>query len=237
MCGYSLVGLPDGRCPECGWHFTHGYLAEFDRERLARKAQKRDAAFASRLAVMVITTIALMYIAPAFDSVPKSLGGAWVVMFTLILPLRGHDRAVVLAASACLMAGTLLLDIYPSYAEATFVGVPVVIVAACVTLVHLLRRWPVLVSILLMVGAALPLFLLGSGITMQGIERVSGGYMWMDYDVPTLRGWRWMQPTTACVLGPSLVAIALAIPAGLWLLKQRLVGSNHIEVTDPTDRQ
>lgn len=172
MCGYSLVGLADGRCPECGQGFTHTELLG---QHKANVERVRNSISGWRIFALFIYSLAVLFLLALYAVLPG-------------LALLGFAVLIAVAVREAMLG---------------------------------LRRNLRLASNVLLLFVAGPLLLMGIGLVTHSLPLWRGGYRWTEFDYPTVRGGEWLPPGRGVVLGVSFIAIALAIPAGLYLLWRR----------------
>jgi len=111
QCGYTLRGLPDGRCPECGAGFIRGHLLVEQYVRLRRPKTDRYRRLVKRLLVIAL---------PVHGTINLAMFGLWLAV--TVAPewsmdvLFAHDLgpwlrgafAIAVVSTVALIAATIL---------------------------------------------------------------------------------------------------------------------------------
>ncbi len=209
-CGYSLAGVVNFRCPECGQAFSVNQLERHARALRESRERNRSLVKGALLPLLLVGSIFGFGIesnsgAAVYLIIMVFLGGLQATMLRHVLVLQSAWWLVGLLPLTTLAIG-MLTSPHPTY---WLVGCGV----AAMVLSYLALRDSPLVSAILLLGVyVVPLSLLGIAVHTHAASRMQAGLYWTDCDRPTPTGWKALPAPAA--RGTSLWMTAGAVGVG-----------------------
>lgn len=212
-CAYDLTGLDDGRCPECGHHFTLDRLVAAHHFRInERKRRLRNVRHLPLLVAFIPLFLSFgveSYIGFAISTVLLLAGGiSWYAL--------NRDRFI--EGSAWLLV--LFIPLLSMFAQAStmqhgLTGMAITISLAAVIAGAALRGSPLIASGLLIAGLGIPVLFAAAIITFDGVRQLAVGHHWSNFDYPSFPRWRAFAAAHAIragiVLGSAMLVVAVLI--------------------------
>jgi hypothetical protein len=208
-CSYDLVGLQDGRCPECGGSFTHVKLRKLYWARQAMLQERRKAGITIAAGVTIFAL-------PLLCSLNTTLGVAGALAcWTIAAAIWFWFNRKTWIAHAYVVLGLNipLVLMMLSLAATSYGRLWCMLLAAMVCAVSVMAlRWSPLISgLILILAGAFPILLLALAMYSQASIRIAGGHYWSDFDQPTPTGWRALPAYQSVVVAKWIAGFGVAV--------------------------